>query len=31
VIEELQLSKQAAGQRVDILVMRGYLKREVDG
>jgi DNA-binding MarR family transcriptional regulator len=30
VIEELQLSKQAAGQLVDILVMRGYLKREVD-
>ena len=30
-IEELQLSKQAAGQLVDILVMRGYLRREVDG
>jgi hypothetical protein len=25
-----QLSKQAAGQLVHILVMRGYLKREVD-
>jgi DNA-binding MarR family transcriptional regulator len=30
-IQELQLSKQAAGQLVDLLVMRGYLKREVDG
>jgi DNA-binding MarR family transcriptional regulator len=29
-IEELQLSKQAAGQLVDILVVRGYLNREVD-
>ncbi len=29
-IEELQLSKQAAGQLVDLLVMRAYLKREVD-
>jgi len=29
-IEELQLSKQAAGQLVDTLVRRGYLKREVD-
>jgi DNA-binding MarR family transcriptional regulator len=29
-IEELRLSKQAAGQLVDILVMRGYLKRDVD-
>jgi DNA-binding MarR family transcriptional regulator len=29
-IEELRLSKQAAGQLVDTLVTRGYLKREVD-
>lgn len=30
-IEELRLSKQAAGQLVDTLVTRGYLKRNVDG
>jgi len=30
-IEELQLSKQSAGQLVDTLVTRGYLKRDVDG
>jgi DNA-binding MarR family transcriptional regulator len=30
-IEELRLSKQAAGQLVDTLVTRGYLKRDVDG
>jgi DNA-binding MarR family transcriptional regulator len=29
-IEELQLSKQAVGQLVDVLVTRGYVKREVD-
>jgi DNA-binding MarR family transcriptional regulator len=29
-IEELRLSKQAAGQLVDTLVTRGYLKRDVD-
>jgi DNA-binding MarR family transcriptional regulator len=29
-IEELRLSKQAAGQLVDTLVMRDYLEREVD-
>lgn len=29
-IQELQLSKQAAGQLVDTLVTRGYLKRDVD-
>jgi DNA-binding MarR family transcriptional regulator len=29
-IKELRLSKQAAGQLVDTLVTRGYLKREVD-
>jgi DNA-binding MarR family transcriptional regulator len=29
-IEELQVSKQAAGQLVDTLVMRGYLERTVD-
>jgi DNA-binding MarR family transcriptional regulator len=29
-IEELQLSKQAAGQLVDILVVRDYIRREVD-
>jgi DNA-binding MarR family transcriptional regulator len=29
-IEELLLSKQAAGQLVDTLVVRGYLKRDVD-
>lgn len=29
-IEELKISKQAAGQLVDTLVVRGYLKREVD-
>lgn len=29
-IEELKLSKQAAGQLVDTLVMRGYLDRDVD-
>jgi DNA-binding MarR family transcriptional regulator len=30
-IEALRLSKQAAGQLVDTLVMRGYLNRKVDG
>jgi DNA-binding MarR family transcriptional regulator len=30
-IEELRLSKQAAGQLVDTLVTRGYLERKVDG
>lgn len=30
VIDQLQLSKQAAGQLVDALVERDYLKREVD-
>jgi DNA-binding MarR family transcriptional regulator len=29
-IEELKLSKQAAGQLVDTLVTRGYLDRDVD-
>jgi len=29
-IQELQLSKQAAGQLVDGLVVRGYLERKVD-
>jgi DNA-binding MarR family transcriptional regulator len=29
-IDELRLSKQAAGQLVDTLVTRDYLKREVD-
>ena len=29
-IEELRLSKQAAGQLVDTLVTRGYIKRDVD-
>lgn len=29
-IRELKLSKQAAGQLVDTLVLRGYLKRETD-
>jgi len=29
-IDELRLSKQAAGQLVDALVERGYLEREVD-
>ena len=29
-IEELRISKQAAGQLVDTLVMRGYLERTVD-
>jgi DNA-binding MarR family transcriptional regulator len=29
-IEELRLSKQAAGQLVDTLVTRGYLERDVD-
>jgi DNA-binding MarR family transcriptional regulator len=30
IIEELRVSKQAAGQLVDTLVLRGYLSREVD-
>lgn len=30
-IQELGVSKQAASQLVDILVLRGYLAREVDG
>jgi DNA-binding MarR family transcriptional regulator len=30
VIKELRISKQAAGQLVDTLVARGYLKRTVD-
>ena len=30
IIRELSVSKQAAGQLVDTLVMRGYLAREVD-
>jgi DNA-binding MarR family transcriptional regulator len=30
-IDDLQISKQAAGQLVDTLVERGYLEREVDG
>jgi DNA-binding MarR family transcriptional regulator len=29
-IQDLRLSKQAAGQLVDTLVMRGYLERQVD-
>jgi len=29
-VKELKVSKQAAGQLVDTLVLRGYLKREVD-
>lgn len=29
-IEELRISKQAAGQLVDTLVVRGYLRRDVD-
>lgn len=29
-IDELNISKQAAGQLVDALVVRGYLKRDVD-
>src|SRR5689334_1034863 len=29
-IKELRISKQAAGQLVDALVMRGYLERSVD-
>jgi DNA-binding MarR family transcriptional regulator len=29
-IRELRISKQAAGQLVDMLVMRGYLQRAVD-
>jgi DNA-binding MarR family transcriptional regulator len=30
IIEEIGVSKQAAGQLVDTLVMRGYLERTVD-
>lgn len=30
IIEDLRVSKQAAGQLVDALVLRGYLAREVD-
>jgi len=30
IIRELRVSKQAAGQLVDALVLRGYLEREVD-
>ena len=30
IIEELRVSKQAAGQLVDVLVLRGYLSRQVD-
>lgn len=30
-IRELRISKQAAGQLVDILVSRGYLQRTIDG
>jgi DNA-binding MarR family transcriptional regulator len=30
-IKELRVSKQAAGQLVDTLVLRGYLERTVDG
>jgi DNA-binding MarR family transcriptional regulator len=30
IIEQLGLSKQAAGQLVDVLVLRGYLDRRVD-
>jgi DNA-binding MarR family transcriptional regulator len=29
-VQQLKLSKQAAGQLVDTLVLRGYLKRETD-
>ena len=29
-VKELKLSKQAAGQLVDTLVLRGYLRRETD-
>jgi DNA-binding MarR family transcriptional regulator len=29
-VEELKISKQMAGQLVDTLVVRGYLKRDVD-
>ena len=29
-VRDLKVSKQAAGQLVDTLVLRGYLKREVD-
>lgn len=29
-IQDLRISKQAAGQLVDALVMRGYLERQVD-
>lgn len=29
-IQDLRISKQAAGQLVDTLVMRGYLERQVD-
>ena len=29
-VKELKVSKQAAGQLVDTLVLRGYLKRELD-
>ncbi|CAN5300142.1 hypothetical protein BH10PSE2_BH10PSE2_19480 [soil metagenome] len=30
-IRELRISKQAAGQLVDQLVLRGYLQRSIDG
>ena len=30
IIREMRLSKQAAGQLVDALVLRGYLERDVD-
>ena len=30
IIKELAVSKQAAGQLIDTLVLRGYLEREVD-
>lgn len=30
IIKDLQVSKQAAGQLIDTLVLRGYLAREVD-
>jgi DNA-binding MarR family transcriptional regulator len=30
IIRELRVSKQAAGQLVDALVLRGYLERQVD-
>src|ERR1700728_4798483 len=29
-VKELRISKQAAGQLVDTLVMRGYLERSID-